>query len=155
MVALKRGVDEDWQTSVQRYPEVLQYFYSLVELSLPGDDDPMVKDPPLSALRHATLRRPSTGASQKGSSSSKGKGTLGETYGAGPSGRRSPPSLVKAPKLSTIKEDVAPTKGKTIDLKVTDEVGGNSRDEVTVQLSNQVGCQTCISREVKVGPCLL
>lgn len=27
--ALKRGIDEDWQASVQRYPEVLEYFYSL------------------------------------------------------------------------------------------------------------------------------
>ncbi|RYO85780.1 hypothetical protein DL766_008083 [Monosporascus sp. MC13-8B] len=47
---LKRGIDEDWQASVQRYPEVLEYFYSLVELTLPGDDESAVKDPPLSAL---------------------------------------------------------------------------------------------------------
>lgn len=47
---LKRGIDEDWQASVQRYPEVLEYFYSLVELTLPDDDEPAVKDPPLSAL---------------------------------------------------------------------------------------------------------
>ncbi|KAL2108803.1 hypothetical protein VUR80DRAFT_3343 [Thermomyces stellatus] len=47
---LKRGIDEDWQTSVQRYPEVLEYFFSLVELSLPREDEPAVKDPPLSAL---------------------------------------------------------------------------------------------------------
>ncbi|KAI1633961.1 hypothetical protein F4809DRAFT_643902 [Biscogniauxia mediterranea] len=47
---LKRGIDEDWQSSVQRYPEVLEYFYSLVELTLPPDDEPTVKDPPLSAL---------------------------------------------------------------------------------------------------------
>ncbi|KAI0132155.1 hypothetical protein BJ170DRAFT_680054 [Xylariales sp. AK1849] len=48
--ALKRGIDEDWQASVQRYPEVLEYFYSLVELTLPNDDESAVKDPPLSAL---------------------------------------------------------------------------------------------------------
>ncbi|KAL2016260.1 hypothetical protein VTK56DRAFT_4004 [Thermocarpiscus australiensis] len=48
--ALKRGIDEDWQASVQRYPEVLEYFYSLVELTLPDDNEPAVKDPPLSAL---------------------------------------------------------------------------------------------------------
>ncbi|KAH7031223.1 uncharacterized protein B0I36DRAFT_362944 [Microdochium trichocladiopsis] len=47
---LKRGIDEDWRASVQRYPEVLEYFYSLVTLSLPPDSDPSVKDPPLSAL---------------------------------------------------------------------------------------------------------
>jgi hypothetical protein len=47
---LKHGIDEDWQASVQRYPEVLEYFYSLVELTLPDDNEPAVKDPPLSAL---------------------------------------------------------------------------------------------------------
>jgi hypothetical protein len=47
---LKRGIDEDWQASVQRYPEVLEYFYSLVELTLPDDNETAVKDPPLSAL---------------------------------------------------------------------------------------------------------
>lgn len=47
---LKRGIDEDWQNSVLRYPEVLEYFYSLVEVSLPADDEAAVKDPPLSAL---------------------------------------------------------------------------------------------------------
>jgi hypothetical protein len=47
---LKRGIDEDWQASVQRYPEVLEYFYSLVELTLPDDGEQAVKDPPLSAL---------------------------------------------------------------------------------------------------------
>lgn len=47
---LKRGIDEDWKASVQRYPEVLEYFYGLVDLSLPGDDEPGVRDPPLSAL---------------------------------------------------------------------------------------------------------
>ncbi|KAF4625479.1 hypothetical protein G7Y89_g12686 [Cudoniella acicularis] len=47
---LKRGIDEDWKASVQRYPEVLEYFYGLVDLNLPGDDEPGVRDPPLSAL---------------------------------------------------------------------------------------------------------
>jgi len=47
---LKRGIDEDWKTSVQRYPEVLEYYFSLVELTLPPEDHPSVKDPPLSAL---------------------------------------------------------------------------------------------------------
>lgn len=47
---LKRGIDDDWKASVQRYPEVLEYFYGLVDLNLPGDGDPGVRDPPLSAL---------------------------------------------------------------------------------------------------------
>ena len=35
---------------MQRYPEVLEYFYGLVDLSLPGDSEEGVRDPPLSAL---------------------------------------------------------------------------------------------------------
>lgn len=62
---LKRGIDEDWKASVQRYPEILEYFYGLVDLNLPGDDEPGVRDPPLSALggigreRKVRLREPS------------------------------------------------------------------------------------------------
>ncbi|KAI0868842.1 hypothetical protein GGS24DRAFT_494242 [Hypoxylon argillaceum] len=54
--ALKRGIDEDWQSSVQRYPEVLEYFFGLVELNLPTEDDPAVKDPPLSAMNGAARK---------------------------------------------------------------------------------------------------
>lgn len=54
---LKRGIDEDWRTSVQRYPEVLEYFYGLVDLNLPGDDEPGVRDPPLSALGGVSVGR--------------------------------------------------------------------------------------------------
>ncbi|EGS21163.1 uncharacterized protein CTHT_0030050 [Thermochaetoides thermophila DSM 1495] len=54
--ALKRGIDEDWQASVQRYPEVLEYFFSLVELTLPDDNDAAVKDPPLSPLNSLRKR---------------------------------------------------------------------------------------------------
>ncbi|KAI1430580.1 hypothetical protein GGR50DRAFT_690378 [Xylaria sp. CBS 124048] len=53
---LKRGIDEDWQSSVQRYPEVLAYFFGLVELNLPPEEDPTVKDPPLSAMGGATRK---------------------------------------------------------------------------------------------------
>jgi hypothetical protein len=42
---------------VQRYPEVLEYFYSLVHMSLPDEDDVAVKDPPLSALSGARKRQ--------------------------------------------------------------------------------------------------
>ncbi|KAH8159361.1 hypothetical protein CIB48_g8880 [Xylaria polymorpha] len=60
--SLKRGIDEDWQSSVQRYPEVLEYFFGLVEMNLPAEDDPAVKDPPLSAMNGAARkhRRSST-----------------------------------------------------------------------------------------------
>ncbi|KAF3006659.1 hypothetical protein E8E13_008312 [Curvularia kusanoi] len=45
----KRGIDLDWKASVLRYPEVLDYFYSLVELRLPNDDDNRVVQPPFAA----------------------------------------------------------------------------------------------------------
>jgi len=61
---LKRGIDEDWKASVQRYPEVLDYYYGLVDLSLPADDEREVNDPPMSALiggkQRVRLRQPST-----------------------------------------------------------------------------------------------
>lgn len=45
----KRGIDLDWKASVLRYPEVLDYFYSLVELRLPKADDSRVIQPPFAA----------------------------------------------------------------------------------------------------------
>lgn len=54
---LKRAIDADWAASVQRYPEVLEYFYSLVEIRLPDDGDSRVSDPPLSALSGAAKGR--------------------------------------------------------------------------------------------------
>jgi len=54
---LKRAIDDDWKASVQRYPEVLEYFYGLVDLSLPSDDEPRVSDPPLSALGGGKMGR--------------------------------------------------------------------------------------------------
>ncbi|KAF2628783.1 hypothetical protein BU25DRAFT_409818 [Macroventuria anomochaeta] len=45
----KRGIDLDWRASVLRYPEVLDYFYSLVELKLPAKDHRSVIEPPFAA----------------------------------------------------------------------------------------------------------
>jgi len=46
---LKRGIDADWRASVLRYPEVLDYFYGLIELRLPSDRSPRVVEPPFAA----------------------------------------------------------------------------------------------------------
>ncbi|KAJ9137334.1 Serine/threonine protein phosphatase [Pleurostoma richardsiae] len=70
--ALKRGIDEDWQASVQRYPEVLEYFYSLVELTLPDDNESAVRDPPLSALNGSRKATRRAGAATVGSGPSIG-----------------------------------------------------------------------------------
>lgn len=103
---LKRGIDEDWQSSVQRYPEVLEYYFSLVELMLPNDSDPMVHDPPLSALsgsrkasRRATFTAPAAipnGTAGPGPSSVQGvTGPIFQHYPreALPRGRTPPPSV--------------------------------------------------------------
>lgn len=54
---LRAGLDECWKQSVNRYPEVLEYYYSLVQFELPSDKDPDVSDPSLSALAGASRRR--------------------------------------------------------------------------------------------------
>lgn len=46
---LKRGIDADWRASVLRYPEVLDYFYSLVELRTPDERSSRVLQPPFAA----------------------------------------------------------------------------------------------------------
>lgn len=57
----KRGLNEDWRASVQRYPEILEYFYSLVDLKLPDEEDESVRDPRLSALQGVAGRLSSRG----------------------------------------------------------------------------------------------
>ncbi|KAL6707753.1 hypothetical protein ACN47E_003874 [Coniothyrium glycines] len=50
---LKRGIDADWRSSVLRYPEVLDYFYSLIELRMPDDRSQRVIEPPFAAAGYA------------------------------------------------------------------------------------------------------
>jgi hypothetical protein len=50
---LKRGIDLDWRASVLRYPVVLDYFYSLIELRLPNDRSQEVVQPPFAAAGYA------------------------------------------------------------------------------------------------------
>ncbi|KAF2652689.1 hypothetical protein K491DRAFT_604419 [Lophiostoma macrostomum CBS 122681] len=50
---LKRGIDADWRASVLRYPEVLDYFYSLIELRIPSERSPRVVEPPFAAAGYA------------------------------------------------------------------------------------------------------
>lgn len=48
--ALKGKINELWSEALLTFPETLDYFYSLLELNLPSDDDPAVRNPPLDAL---------------------------------------------------------------------------------------------------------
>jgi hypothetical protein len=50
---LKRGIDADWRASVLRYPDVLDYFYGLVQLKLPDERSPQVVEPPFAAAGYA------------------------------------------------------------------------------------------------------
>ncbi|KAI9780969.1 MAG: hypothetical protein M1839_006408 [Geoglossum umbratile] len=63
-IELKRGIDEDWRQSVRRYPEVLDYFYSLVNLKLPGDASSAVQDPPLEGGLRKVRGRPEVEAAE-------------------------------------------------------------------------------------------
>ncbi|KAF2170021.1 hypothetical protein M409DRAFT_64404 [Zasmidium cellare ATCC 36951] len=42
---LQQGVDQDWRTSCLRYPEVLDYYFGLVEFGLPSDKAPAIREP--------------------------------------------------------------------------------------------------------------
>ena len=42
---LQAGVDQDWRASCLRYPEVLDYYFGLVQIDFPGDADPTIVDP--------------------------------------------------------------------------------------------------------------
>lgn len=46
----KRGIDNDWRDSVQKYPEVLDYFYSLVEIRIPSDRSSSVIETPFGGI---------------------------------------------------------------------------------------------------------
>ena len=37
-VTLKRGIDDDWRAAVMRYPEILKYYFSLVDLRVVGSN---------------------------------------------------------------------------------------------------------------------
>lgn len=43
---LKCGIDADWRASTLRYPEMLDYFYGLVEVRVPSERSPQVSEPP-------------------------------------------------------------------------------------------------------------
>ena len=42
---LKHGVNNDWKVSLQLYPEVIDYFFSVVGVTVPDDDEPAVRNP--------------------------------------------------------------------------------------------------------------
>ncbi|XXG96334.1 Arp2/3 complex subunit, actin nucleation center [Hypoxylon texense] len=64
--SIREQVNAGWSTAVQSYPKALEYYYSLVQVGFPDDNDPAVRDPkPLNEPRGAgkAVRRRSPGAS--------------------------------------------------------------------------------------------
>lgn len=56
---LRQGIDQDWRTSCLRYPEVLDYYFSLVDVDFPRDSDSVIQQPVFNGDRKppATTRR--------------------------------------------------------------------------------------------------
>ncbi|CAK1357495.1 hypothetical protein CB0940_07775 [Cercospora beticola] len=53
---LQQGVDQDWRTSCMQYPQVLDYYFNLVNVRLPNDNDPMIADPRFGAPKDPPRR---------------------------------------------------------------------------------------------------
>lgn len=85
-MSLKRGIDADWQASVQRYPEVLEYFYNLVTLTLPAEDEPAVRDPTFASLARKQRKRNGRASVPPPAI------TSAPYYGQGPLSPQTPPS---------------------------------------------------------------
>jgi hypothetical protein len=53
---LQQGVDQDWRTSCMQYPQVLDYYFNLVSVRLPRDDDTVITDPRFGAPKDPPRR---------------------------------------------------------------------------------------------------
>jgi hypothetical protein len=56
-IAYQRGIDEDWKNSLQRYPEVLDYYFNLVEFKLPGEKSVAVQEPVFGGRVDSEMKR--------------------------------------------------------------------------------------------------
>lgn len=53
------GVDEDWRRSCMKYPEILDYFFGLVDYGFPEDGDSAIREPRFGALKGPRKLKPS------------------------------------------------------------------------------------------------
>ncbi|EME46226.1 hypothetical protein DOTSEDRAFT_127181 [Dothistroma septosporum NZE10] len=53
---LQQGIDQDWRTSCLRYPEVLDYYFSLVRYDYPSDKEEVIQDPRFGPTRERQAR---------------------------------------------------------------------------------------------------
>ncbi|KXL44949.1 hypothetical protein M433DRAFT_71037 [Acidomyces richmondensis BFW] len=63
----KRGVDEDWRRSCLKYPEVLDYYFGLVEVDFPRETDSVITSPRFGAPLKETRRIRARGGGDGGS----------------------------------------------------------------------------------------
>ncbi|KAI6245066.1 hypothetical protein HI914_07033 [Erysiphe necator] len=77
---LKHNINEAWKASIQRYPEVLQYFYTLVDISRPDDSDACVINPPIYLNDEARPRIPMNARTRDGENISDLRGENDREY---------------------------------------------------------------------------
>lgn len=53
----RQGIDEDWRRSCLKYPEVLDYYFSLVRFSIPKENDALLRNPSFGQPRKAVKAR--------------------------------------------------------------------------------------------------
>lgn len=58
----KAGVNEDWRRSCMKYPDVLDYFFALIDIDFPDDDDDSMKKPRFGKARRIRARASSRGS---------------------------------------------------------------------------------------------
>jgi hypothetical protein len=95
----RRGIDLDWRASVLRYPEVLDYFYSLVELRYPSDESPSVARPPFAVAGYEDRGYAASDVSRVGTVKKKKKprDTLSDSHSTTNHLTRIPPPVVPMP----------------------------------------------------------
>ncbi|KAK3707126.1 hypothetical protein LTR37_012295 [Vermiconidia calcicola] len=82
------GIDEDWRRSCLRYPDVLDYYFSLVDFTLPDSRDLAVREPrfgaPLKEARKIKARRDSVDLGSGQGKKGKRRSSRGRTPPAAP-----------------------------------------------------------------------
>jgi hypothetical protein len=84
--AYQRGIDEDWKNSLQRYPEVLDYYFNLVEFKLPGEKSVAVLEPVFGGRVDSEMKRRESKGRKGVSMSMQPPNMPGGTFGMPPPG---------------------------------------------------------------------
>ncbi|KAM3526278.1 hypothetical protein NHJ13051_003534 [Beauveria bassiana] len=100
----RRNIDRAWALAVKRYPEVLNHFYSLVRITLPGDDDPAMKrvpgfdrPPKAGDKRHRADRRKPPARSRYGHTQPSPQFPAPPQFPMTPTSSKAPPQMPQMP----------------------------------------------------------